>query len=54
MNELQLPALVLSNIRRRFRQRSLVPVAPDCNQNASAPIYALVMYFTHAFIGLAL
>jgi len=29
-----------------------MPVAPQCNQNASALIYALTMYFSHALIGL--
>jgi hypothetical protein len=37
---------------RRFRQRSLVPVAQNCNQNSSAPIYVLPMYFA-PLIGLS-
>jgi hypothetical protein len=34
------------------RQRSLMPVAQKCNQNTSAPIRTLPIYFTHALIGL--
>src|SRR5690242_16381961 len=35
------------------RQRSLMPVAQQYNQNASVLIYVLPMYFSHALIGLA-
>ena len=31
-----------------------MPVAQECNQNASDLIYALPMYFSHALIGLNL
>jgi hypothetical protein len=29
-----------------------MPVAPECNQNASVLIYVLPMYFSHALIEL--
>ena len=38
--------------RRRGRD-PLMPAAQECNQNASALIYVLPMYFSHALIGLA-